>query len=98
MSVIAKLLREGNDPESGRSTTGHKPDAISKKNIAASSVCRFIISFVSLVLYSLSSRVSFSLQNITLDRPVSYPAQIATRQMFGCACCSLVVHFGGTSV
>jgi hypothetical protein len=62
-----------------------KPDALRKKNTVAPSFCTFIISLVSPVLHSLSSRVSFALQNIILGRPVCYPAQIAAGQMFGSA-------------
>jgi hypothetical protein len=80
-----------------KKSSRQKPHAVRKKNIAASSLCTFIISFVSPVLCSLSSRVSSALQDIILDRPVSHPAQIAAGQMFGCACCG-VVHFSATSV
>ena len=74
MSVIAKLLREGYALESGRSATGkklyrHKPDAVCKKNIAASSLCTCIVSFVSPVHYSLSSRVS---NLITVQQDAAY--------------------------
>jgi len=103
MSVIAKLRKERPWPgiwqkRRRKKLSGQKPDAVRKKNIAASSLCTFIISIVSPVHYYLSSCVSFALQNIILDRPVSHPAQIAGGQIFGCACCSVAVYCSDTSI